>query len=218
MENYDMDTELSGILNKHSDNMQVQRDKEIKKQEIIQYNYELAQRAIATSTKREEIAREAAIRGKEITKERRKKVALILVGMATVVALSIPAVKNVGTAIDKYKDTSTAISIMQEEAIDNLSKYGLINENGEAFNIVEPNTSVSYQRLDISSPEEVYVYKTILSDTEFNKLISSLSYSSFEEYLKVNGFSNEKEFVESMRESILNSYRSQLENNGGMAK
>ena len=217
MEDINRDDVLFNMINKHSDNVKEQNRKieEAKKQAIIDHNYMLTQRAIATSLRREEVAREAAIRGKEISKERRKKVALILVGMATVVALMTPvAIKTTKKVID-YRDTSIAVGAMQNEAIEELHRYGLISIDGMDFNVTEPNTSISYQRLDISSPEEVYIYNTILNDTEFAKLIGSLGYSNFEEYLEKNNFSNEKEFTSQMRENILNSYRAELQKNGG---
>ena len=220
MEDINRDDILFNMINKHSADVteEERRREAAKKQAIIEHNNMLKQRAIATSLRREEVAREAAIRGKEISKERRKKVALILVGMATVAALMTPvAIKTTEKVID-YRDTSIAVNAMQNEAIEELHKYGLINEDGKEFNVTEPNTSISYQRLDISSPEEVYIYDTILSDTEFTKLIGSLGYDNFEEYLKKNNFSSEKEFTNQMRENILNSYRAELQKNGGNAR
>lgn len=220
MEDINRDDVLFNMINKHSDDGKERNRKieEAKKQAIIDHNYMLTQRAIATSLRREEVAREAAIRGKEISKERRKKVALVLVGMATVAALMTPAVIKTTEKVIDYRDTSIAVSAMQNEAIEELYKYGLINVDGKEFNVTEPNTSISYQRLDISSPEEVYIYKTIIGETEFAKLIGSLGYDSFEEYLEKNNFSNEKEFTTQMRENILNSYRAELQKNGGNVK
>lgn len=218
MEDINKDDALFDIINKHSDEIEEQRKEEYRKQSIIQDKCIIAQRAIATSLRREDIAKEAAIRGKEITKERRKKVALILVSIATVAALMTPVVKNVSENVKDYKDTSMAISAMQNEAMEELYKNGLINADGKELNITEANTSVSYKRLDISGPEEVYIYKTILSDTEFTKLINSLGYNSFEEYLENNNFSDEKDFTVQMKEGILNSYRAEQQKNGGNTK
>ena len=217
MEDLNRDDILFNMVNKHSDTMEEKRKEERRKEEIINYNYDLAQRAIATSLRREEIAKEAAIRGKEITSQRRKKVAIMLVAMATAALLMAPVVKTAVDNVNDYIDTKTAISIMQDEAIDDLAENRLINIDGTVYNDTEPNTHISYQRLDISSLEEVYIYKTILNDTEFNKLIASLGYSSFEKYLASNGFSNEIEFAEKMRENILKTYREELQKNGGKA-
>lgn len=217
MEDLNRDDILFNMVNKHSDTMEEKRKEERRKEEIINYNYDLAQRAIATSLRREEIAKEAAIRGKEITSQRRKKVAIMLVAMATAALLMAPVVKTAVDNVNDYIDTKTAISIMQDEAIDDLAENRLINIDGTVYNDTEPNTHISYQRLDISSLEEVYIYKTILNDTEFNKLIGSLGYSSFEKYLASNGFSNEIEFAEKMRENILKTYREELQKNGGKA-
>ena len=218
MEDINRDDILFDAVNKHSEEMKKQRDEENRRQEIINHNYYLAERAIATSLKKEEIAREAAIQGKEISEKRRKKTALILVGMATTLALLTPATKTAVDNFRTYRETSVAVAKEQNEAIDKLYRKGLINDDGQAFTKTESNTSISYQRLDVSSPEDVYIYKTILSDTEFNKLVSSLGYSSFGEYLISNGFDNEKEFTDTMKKNILMAHRNEVEKNGGNAR
>lgn len=227
MENSNIDIELFDIVNKHSDEVAIEKD-----QRIVEKNIALSVRAARESLRREEIAKEAAIRGKEITKERRKKVSLILVGMAAAIALSTPlinkAVHNAEqtiNSINRQIDVGNALKSEQDIAIAKLQYYGLVTKDVNGYKFSEYNTSVGYQKLEISSPEEVYLYKTILSDSEFNKLIGSISYNtetgetkyygSFEEYLKNNNFSGEKEFEKEMEEIYLQKLQ---ENNGGKAR
>lgn len=89
----------------------------------------------------------------------------------------------------------------------------------------EGNSVADYKTLNVTSVDEVYVYKYVsvlanlgkTSEIEFNKFIRAVSYygsngeicfySNFEEFLKINGFNSEKEFKIAAEKSILLNYR-----------
>lgn len=74
----------------------------------------------------------------------------------------------------------------------------------------------NYKYLDIDTPEELYICSRILHEEEFNKVLKTIeytdpegnkkSYSSFEEYLKINGYEDEKDFERKAKEAIGKSY------------
>lgn len=142
----------------------------------------------------------------DLTKLQRK-VAITLLTIASVVALSVPIGIKVEPTIKNMIQTreniinSTNYEI--EKARKTLDFYDLAGTDMQTGKfVVKENSVTDYRKLGIicnagntDKQQAVYIYKLVLPDSEFAKFIKSVSYSdglhyytSFEQFLNINGY------------------------------
>lgn len=218
MNSNNIDNELSNILNGNYDERERQEYERRRREEIFNYNYEMAQRAMNTSLRREEIARDASKRAREIAQETRKKIALILAGITLVTALTIPAAKEMHDDIKEHKAKISAINEGTGEIFELFAKYeeaklSIKNENFTFANYINSTNPFSPEEV---TPETVHKYylvlKTLTSESELNAFFGILPYynetgdiayyRNFQDYLHKNGYSSEVEFKEEIEGTI----------------
>lgn len=149
----------------------------------------------------------------------------VLIGATLISPFAIKAGSVIINKYEHWRDVNRAISLQINEAREELLKYRLayidesIFQHSEHVNYEDPftirnNSTSDYIVLDAKDYIDVYLYKNILPTAEFNDFIKSINYTDtngnichyidFEQYLKINGFPDEKTFNNYAEEGIYN--------------
>lgn len=139
------------------------------------------------------------------------RIAATLLTLAAVVAISVPFAKlteherEERIQIEQNVDNGTNYLIAKAYNALAINDLAGINIDTGRFEIKE-NTTESYRRLTITSDLDVYIYKLILPDAEFDKFIKSVSYNNglhhytdIDQFLRINGYCIEGTNMPSLR-------------------
>lgn len=215
MENYERDDVFFETVNRN--NMTVKRDEETASKIAWDVNayYKNIARAKA-AVKRDNEQKRKVERKKSIRVKACAFALLALLGTAAFVAIEHG--DDISTAIEERQDFNTAVKILNN----NIMMVFHARRLADGY-ILNDNTMQQYKDLNITTIEEVYMYKYEASicmsknfEEEFDKLIKSVSYydeernicfyTSFENFLEVNGFT-EEEFKQIAKNNIIKNYR-----------
>lgn len=133
-----------------------------------------------------------------IIAKKRKEVAKILCAIALVGVLlptTVTAVDNMSDNIKMHANVERGTSILTEEAFERLFNNNLATKDKRGKYTILENTITDYRKLEATSHLDVYVFKQILPEAEFNKFIKSVSYNNgynyyvdFYQFLNINGY------------------------------
>lgn len=217
---YDDDSAFFDIVNGHAIDVENKRREEIKNQHV----FEITERAVAASIKRDDVAVQNQRKFKERAEFLRKKrilkmVTLIMAG-SILIGGSVYAAGRVSVHQDIKKATSIAMDYAREDLV-----TVLMHSHGGSFTFSSDDdigylatslTTKDYSMLGECSLEEVFAFKMVLPRAEFEEFIRALEYTtpdgtyhyiSFEQYLNINGFGSEREFENRAEALLLQAYK-----------
>ena len=216
---------------------QIKRDNELKNKRDKEVNgaFGMIERALERSIKEEdwriEKEKKAVIAAEEYRRKIKTAIVSVLIGAALISPFAFTAGKAIINKFEHWKAVNSAVALQSNDAMEELLKYKLayIDENklsnlehatSETPFTVRNNTVSDYQVLNVDDYVDVYLYKINLPSTEFNDFIRSLTYTdnngdlvhyiSFEQYLKINGFSDEETFINYAKEGA---YKREVQRN-----
>ena len=175
-----------------------------------------------------EIYREFTENVERMKKRRNLRIsALILAG-----TIFVGGLVYTGKRLSDKQDIKIATSMAIKDAEDELTtllmlKRGgsvtFLSENG-ARSMFDSLSTSDYAKISIDNLGQIYSYKLILGDTEFEEFIKSIRYlenneercyTSFRQFLNINGFSSEEEFVNKAEAILLKQYGNELNKSKG---
>lgn len=203
--------------------LNIKRDKEASAAAIM------IEEAIERSIKEEDWRiQEQKIAEKDAEDFRRKfktTIISVLIGATLISPFAFITGKAVINKFEHWKDVSRAVSIQSNEAREELLKHRLAYIDGDKLKhlgyvssetpfTIRNNSAQDYKVLSVKDYVDVYIYKKILPDNEFNDFIQSITYTdvngnvshyvSFEQYLIINGFPDENTFNNYAEEGAYN--------------
>jgi len=156
-------------------------------------------------------------RDAEYHKKMKATIIAVLIGATLVAPFAFKGGKAIIDRFNHWKDVEIAVAVQSDEIEDTLKEYGLAYEDGEKRQqfengnleatvfTVRDNSVHDYKILNVKDYIDVYLYKNILPPEEFDDFIRSVSYVdtngmvccylNFEQFLRINGFPDEKTFV-----------------------
>lgn len=205
---------------KRDEQLRIKREKEVNG--AVFMIDEALKRSIREEDWRIEIQKRAERTQNEYRENVKKTIIAVLIGAAIVSPFAIKAGEAIINKVNHWSAVNSAVAAQSNAAKDNLLLNGLayVDESkayevDRAFAHVTPftirdNSVDDYRVLNVKDYVDVYVYKTLLTDSEFNDFIKSVSYVdgngnvcryvSFEQFLKINGFPDEMTFENYARE------------------
>ncbi|MBQ8193002.1 MAG: hypothetical protein IJZ46_02915 [Bacilli bacterium] len=112
----------------------------------------------------------------------------------SLIAASLISLGGLKTKIDRAIKVGKATKPYIEAAESRLFYYGLATYNENGLRVFD-NSISQYEQLRADEPLEIYIYKQILPENEFDKFIKSASYSndmynyiSYNQFLEYNGY------------------------------
>lgn len=132
---------------------------------------------------------------KEDRKKAWKKLIIGILTGSTLIGGAVYGISQLEPKIDDNIKISNAKEWLRTLGEDNLLMYGLATRDEDGKFKIGNNSVSDYRSLDADTPLEVYVYKDIMDNEEFNKFIRSVTYDngtycyeSYEQFLRINGF------------------------------
>lgn len=156
-------------------------------------------------------------RNAEYHKKMKTTIIAVLIGASLVAPLAFKSGKALIDRFNHWKDIEVAVAVQSNE-IENILKENDLAyedlekrqnfENGYSNEIsftVRDNSVQDYKCLNVKDYVDVYLYKNTLPPEEFEDFIKSVSYVdtngaicnylNFEQFLRINGFPDERTFI-----------------------
>lgn len=225
MGNYDNDTAFFEMVN---NNATAVKTEEKSNKKAAEY-FNAIDGAVQRSIKREDVKVENE-RQMQINVEKQRKLriaALILAG-----TLIFGGLTYAGKRISEQHEIRTVTTLATKDAEHELALL-LMHKSGGSFtflNDIGLRNSFSglsthdYAKLSVDNLGQIYSYKLVLGDVEFEEFIKSLTYLengeqrhyvSFKQFLNINGFGSEKEFINKAEANLLEEYANELHKGKG---
>lgn len=202
---------------------QIKREAEFeeKREKEVTAAVSMIERALERSIKEEEwIVKQEKI-SNEIESEYRKKmkntILAVLISACLVSPFAIKAGRTIIDKINHWSNVNSAVSIQRGQIMDILLSGGFAYiDDGKNYVseervgqkspfTVNDNSIEKYKNLDVDNYIDVYLYRSILPPEEFEDFIRSVSYVdtngtvcyylNFEQFLRINGFPDERTFI-----------------------
>lgn len=228
MGNYESDTAFFGVVNNNATAVKVEEKNKKRAEEYYQSIEHAIQHSITMADIRVENEKQIEIDAEKIRKQRKLRIgALILAGVVVFGGLTYT-----GKRLSDQNDIRTVTNMATDDAKDELSAI-LMNKvggsitfsNDTALRTVFSSLSTSdYAKLSVDNLGQIYSYKLVLGDSEFEEFIKSLTYLengeqrhyvSFKQFLNINGFGSEMEFTNKAEAVLLEEYASELHKSKG---
>ena len=222
MANYEEEMPFAGMVNKHEEMV---RKKEMDADRLNEYfasTERAIQESIGRAESKAEVQRKFDERVVQLEKQRKLKIAaLVLAGTVFLGGLVYG-----GKRVSEQQDIKAATSMGTQDAVDELSNL-LVYRNGGSItystdigvrSLFQSLTTDDYSKLTVNNIGQIYSYKLVLRDAEFEEFIKSLTYLengeerhyvSFKQFLNINGFGSEKEFINKAEAQLLDYYGNQ---------
>lgn len=202
MERYDDEDSFVNLINR---NKAIEEDAILTQEEIAR-NVDVFSTQIKTTNDRMKFINERKkyVERKDMIK--RLIIAGSIVGtLITGLAIKVNYSDDIAAYFQKQEDISEVKSKLRTKAMIELLRYDLAISDSSSYQVytVRNNTVDSYKILGISNFEDVYIYRTILPEEEFNKFIKAVSYvdengthyyRDYQQFLDINGYFDYKDF------------------------
>jgi len=156
----------------------------------------MASKSIGTARRTEQKYRKR--NSNVIIARKRKEAISALCAIFLVAGLSFTGIKTiqkVDNFIESHINIEKGLNVLTERAYNDLCRHNLASVNEKGKYVIGENSVSDYRELGVTSHLDVYVFKQILSNTEFDKFIRAVSYNNgynyytdMYQFLNINGY------------------------------
>lgn len=228
MDNYDNDTAFFGMVNSNAAAIKIDENNKKRVKEYFESIEHAIQHSIGVEEIKIEREKEIQINAEKSKKQRKLQISGLILAGAIILSSLFYTYKK----IDEYNDIKIVTDMGAKDA-ENKLLFLLMYKSGGSFtysndeNVRNKFAALStsdYAKLTVNNLGEIYSYKIVLGDIEFEEFIKSLRYSengeercytSFQQFLNINGFGSESEFINRAEAVLLEEYEHELHKSKG---